>query len=181
AYFSIAIHHSFAPRLYNYTEHATDLIFKYDPNLRREFEGIFPAAEFDLGELGSAPRLQDRDLLQGWRAVTALGTYNSRHGGDIVLWDEGWIIRFPPGFTILFPAALMRYSFVDVLPGEKQYTFSQYTPAGLHRYITNGYRSDGHFERSASKLEMETRNSALRRRLETGVQQYSTLDEFINA
>ncbi|KAJ7655758.1 hypothetical protein DFH06DRAFT_992525 [Mycena polygramma] len=180
AAFQNTIHQSFAPKLYKYTENASDLIYKYDDNLRREFEGIFPAAEFDLGELGSAPRLQDRDLIQGWRAVTALGTYNSHFGGDLVLWDDGWIIRFPPGATILFPAALMRYSFVDVLPGEKQYTFSQYSPAGLYRYIINGYRSDGHFERTAEKREMETRNRARGRRLEAAVKMYSTLNEFIN-
>ncbi|KAJ6474619.1 hypothetical protein DFH06DRAFT_1011593 [Mycena polygramma] len=180
AAFQNTIHQSFAPKLYKYTENASDLIYKYDENLRREFEGIFPTAEFDLGELGSAPRLQDRDLIQGWRALTALGTYNSHFGGDLVLWDDGWIIRFPPGATILFPAALMRYSFVDVLPGEKQYTFSQYSPAGLYRYILNGYRSDGHFERSAEKREMETRNRARGRRLEAAVKMYSTLNEFIN-
>ncbi|KAJ7601267.1 hypothetical protein DFH06DRAFT_1010621, partial [Mycena polygramma] len=180
AAFHNTIHNSFSPKLHAYTANGTDLIFKYDSNLRREFEGIFPAAEFDLGELGSAPRLQDRDLTHGWRALTALGNYDSRYGGDIILWDDGWVIRFPPGATILFPAAVMRYSFVDVLPGEKQYTFSQYSPAGLYRYITNGYKSDSAFERETSAREMEAVKSGRRRRMEAALKMYSRLDEFVN-
>ncbi|KAJ7922178.1 hypothetical protein B0H13DRAFT_1603935, partial [Mycena leptocephala] len=180
AAFHNTILQSFAPKIYAYTENTTDLIYKFDENLRREFDGVFPAAEFDLGELGSAPRLQDRDVLHGWRALTALGMYNSRYGGDIILWDDGFVIRFPPGATILFPAALMRYSFVEVQAGEKQYTLSQYSPAGLYRYITNGYVNDSTFERMADKRAMETMHRARGRRLEAGVNMYSRLDEYIN-
>ncbi|KAJ7678331.1 hypothetical protein DFH06DRAFT_1317123 [Mycena polygramma] len=73
------IHHSFAPRLYNYTEHATDLIFKYDPNLRREFEGIFPAAEFDLGSSVPRPACKTGICFKaGVPSLLLLGTYNAR-------------------------------------------------------------------------------------------------------
>ncbi|KAJ7843686.1 hypothetical protein B0H13DRAFT_1648320, partial [Mycena leptocephala] len=180
AAFHNTILQSFAPKIYAYTENSTDLIYKFDEDLRRELPGVFPAAEFDLGELGSAPRLQDKDVLHGWRALTALGTYDSRYGGDIILWDDGFVLRFPPGATFLFPAALMRYSFVEVQPGEKQYTFSQYSPAGLHCYITNGYVSDSTFERTADKRAMESMHRARGRRLEAGVNMYSRLDEYIN-
>ncbi|KAJ7909217.1 hypothetical protein B0H13DRAFT_1877968 [Mycena leptocephala] len=155
AAFHNTILQSFAPKIYAYTENSTDLIYKFDEDLRRELPGVFPAAEFDLGELGSAPRLQDKDVLHGWRALTALGTYDSRYGGDIILWDDGFVLRFPPGATFLFPAALMRYSFVEVQPG-------------LHRYITNGYVSDSTFERTADKRAMESMHRARGRRLEAG-------------
>ncbi|KAJ7664811.1 hypothetical protein B0H17DRAFT_848388, partial [Mycena rosella] len=125
---------SFAPKLYVYTENAMDLIFKHNNELHREFPGAFASAEYDLGDLGSALQLQDRDLLQGWRALTALGTYDSRYGGDLVLWDDGFVVRFPPGAIVLFPAALMCYLFVGVRPGEKQYMFSQSSTAGLYQY-----------------------------------------------
>ncbi|KAJ7680860.1 hypothetical protein DFH06DRAFT_973391, partial [Mycena polygramma] len=177
---STAIHESFSPKLYAYTKNATELIHSFDSTLRREFQGAFPAAEFDLGELGSAPRLQDKDLLHGWRALTALGNYDSRYGGDIILWDDGFIIRFPPGATILFPAALMRYSFVSVRPGEKQYAFSQYSPAGLYRYITNGYVSDRTIEGNRDKRAVEAVKRARGRRLEAAIDMYSTLNEFVN-
>ncbi|KAJ7036230.1 hypothetical protein C8F04DRAFT_954020, partial [Mycena alexandri] len=172
---------SFSPRLYNYIENVTDLIHKHDKTLRREFPGAFAAAEFDLGELGSAPRLQDKDLLHGWRALTALGTYDSRRGGDIILWDDGWVIRFPPGATIFFPAALMRYSFVEVQPGEKQYTFSQYLPAGLARYVANGYESDAQFERLGTKKDLEGLHRMRGRRLDAAINMYSSIDEYISA
>ncbi|KAJ6503463.1 hypothetical protein C8R47DRAFT_969210 [Mycena vitilis] len=175
-----AIYQSFSPKLYAYTENATDLIFKYDSQLRREFPGAYSAAEFDLGDMGSAPRLQDRDLLHGWRALTALGNYDSRYGGDIILWDDGFIIRFPPGATILLPAAIMRYSFVNVRPGEKQYAFSQYSPGGLYRYITNGYVNDATFENDAGPREMEAVKRARGRRFEAAMKMYSTIDEFVN-
>ncbi|KAJ7017506.1 hypothetical protein C8F04DRAFT_979167, partial [Mycena alexandri] len=113
--------------------------------------------------------------------LTALGTYDSRYRGDIILWDDGWVIRFPPGATILFPAALMRYSFVQVQPGEKQYTFSQYLPAGLARYVGNGYESDAQFERGATKRDMEGLRRMRGRRLDAAINMYSSIDEYVSA
>jgi hypothetical protein len=166
--------------MFTYCENAMNLIFKHDPELRREYPGAFAGSEFSLGGIGSAPRIHDRDLLQGWRAITSLGTYDSRYGGDIVLWDEGLIVRFPPGTTILFPAALMRYSFVGVQGGEVQYHFAQFSSAGLYRYILNGYVSDRRFESTATKKEMALMEAARRRRVAAGLKMFSTIGEFVN-
>ncbi|KAJ7179733.1 hypothetical protein C8R46DRAFT_1212273 [Mycena filopes] len=153
ACFQNTIFQSFAPKMHKYVENASELIFKFNKDLRQEIEGVFSAAEFDLGDLGSAPRLEDKDLLHGWRAVTALGTYDS---------------------------PLMRYSFVDVRPGEKQYTFAQYSPAGLYRFITNGYVSDETFEAEADKRDVERLDRLRARRMEAALKMYSRLDEFVN-
>ncbi|KAJ7229584.1 hypothetical protein C8J57DRAFT_989399, partial [Mycena rebaudengoi] len=153
--FQNTIYQAFAPRLHAYSENAVDLIFTHDPELRRVYPGVFSAVEFHLGGLESPPRLHDRDFLHGWRALTSFGKYDSRFGGDLILWDEGLVIHFPPGATVLFPVALMRYSFCAVRDGETHYNFSQYMPSGLFRYIDNGYRSDRAVELGARYMEKE--------------------------
>ncbi|KAJ7608826.1 hypothetical protein DFH06DRAFT_1017486, partial [Mycena polygramma] len=180
AAFQNAIFESFSPKMFAYCENAMDLIFKHEPDLRREYPGAFAGCEFNLGDLGSAPRIHDRDLLHGWRALTALGKYDARYGGDLVLWDKGLIVRFPPGTTILFPAALMRYSFVGVRDGEAQYHFAQFCSGGLFRYILNGYVNDALYESNASRREMAQMDIARRRRLDASVKMFSTIGEYIN-
>ncbi|KAJ7469887.1 hypothetical protein B0H11DRAFT_1920498 [Mycena galericulata] len=123
-----------------------DLFLPFDvPHERRPRDpSAFSILSYEFGASGSPSRLDQFDLLEGWRAITALGNYNCRYGGDLVLWDEKRVIKFPPGSTVLIPAARMRYSFTAVGDDETHYLVAQHTPAGLHRYVVNGY---SHVER----------------------------------
>ncbi|KAJ7076954.1 hypothetical protein C8R43DRAFT_910584, partial [Mycena crocata] len=87
--------------------------------------------------------LDETDMLEGWRVITALGNYDSRFGGDLVMWDEKKILRFPPGSSFLVPAARMRYSFTAVGEGETHFLMSQHMHAGLHRFVVNGFAHEG--------------------------------------
>ncbi|KAJ7217453.1 hypothetical protein C8J57DRAFT_1095808, partial [Mycena rebaudengoi] len=176
--FQNAIYRAFAPKLHTYSENAVDLIFAHDSELHRVYPGAFSAAEFHLGGLESPPRLHDKDFLHGWRALTSFGKYDSRFGGDLILWDEGLVIRFPPGATVLFPAVLMHYSFCMVRDGETLYNFSQYAPAGLFRYIDNGYRSNP-MEGGTCVWEKERLHAKRDRRLGAAIKMYSTFGEFV--
>jgi hypothetical protein len=52
------------------------------------------------------------------------------------------IIRFPPGLTILIPSMLMCHSNCSILPGEKHFSFTQFTATGIFCFVDNNFRTD---------------------------------------
>ncbi|KAJ7168778.1 hypothetical protein C8R46DRAFT_897578, partial [Mycena filopes] len=137
----------FAPRLLADMRKTKEDIRKHDPFLHETWPGTaFHATEFFMGHGESAPRLDDLDMIWGWRALTALGDYNPRWGGELILWDERKVIRFPPGATFLFPSAMTRYSFTQIRAQESCFAFSQYAHAGCVRYAENDFLNEANFE-----------------------------------
>ncbi|KAJ6458088.1 hypothetical protein DFH09DRAFT_961241, partial [Mycena vulgaris] len=175
----------FAPRLWGHVagtkqkllaNAADDLA---SPRLRDNFSGgAFAASEFFLGSAESPPRLDDRDMLWGWRGLTSLGTYDSRFGGELILWDEKLVIKFPVGATFLFPAAFMRYSFTAIRPWERRYSFSQYSQGALFRYAENGFMSEANFEATAWREAHDARNRIRDARMQTALGMYSNMHDF---
>ncbi|KAJ7483692.1 hypothetical protein B0H11DRAFT_1723218, partial [Mycena galericulata] len=170
----------FAPRLHSYVDQARETLLHHDPTLCDNITGgAYPSVEFYLGSPESPPRLDDLDMMWAWRALTALGVYNPRWGGELILWDEKKVIQFPPGATFLFPAAFMRYSFTQVRMLERQYAFSQYAQAGLFRYIDNGFKSEMNFEATAWRAEYESRERAKDARVVRALGMYSLVNEVV--
>jgi hypothetical protein len=79
------------------------------------------------------------------------------HGGHIIFWDLGLVVCFPPGATILFPAGLLRYSFVKVRPGEHRHAVLQWAGGGITRWLANGHLPDAEFAVHATREEHEAR------------------------
>ncbi|KAJ7184056.1 hypothetical protein C8R46DRAFT_882930, partial [Mycena filopes] len=130
----------FAPRLLAHTRELKEKICEHDPFLRAPWEdSVLPATEFFLGDAESPPRIDDLDAIWGWRSLTALGDYNPRWGGELILWEERMVFKFPPGATFLFPGSMSRYSFTQIQEGETCYAFSQYAQAGLFHYAENSH------------------------------------------
>ncbi|KAJ7715052.1 hypothetical protein B0H16DRAFT_1742268 [Mycena metata] len=105
----------------------------YNPSLRCNFSrriSAFAAATLNFGPT------------TGWCAITALGFFNPDVGGHLVLWDLKLIIRFPAGSTILIPSAILRHSNIGIAAGERCYSFTQYTAAGLFRWVDNNFRTE---------------------------------------
>ncbi|KZT20272.1 hypothetical protein NEOLEDRAFT_1039008, partial [Neolentinus lepideus HHB14362 ss-1] len=50
------------------------------------------------------------DLIFGCCAITALGKYDSKRGGHLVLWDLGLDVEFPVVRTTFISAGMLRYS-----------------------------------------------------------------------
>ncbi|KAJ7164846.1 hypothetical protein C8R43DRAFT_1122726 [Mycena crocata] len=122
------------------------LTFDYNPALKHNFErkySAFAAATLNFGpRTVTLPHIDALNLAWGWCAITALGFFNPDAGGHLVLWDLKLIIRFPPGSTILIPSAILRHSNIPIQPGESRYSFTQFTAAGLFRWVDNGFKSD---------------------------------------
>ncbi|KAF8197638.1 hypothetical protein K438DRAFT_1967188 [Mycena galopus ATCC 62051] len=104
---------------------------------------VFAAITFNFGpRTVTYPHLDFANLAWGWCAITALGNFDPDKGGHLILWDLKLIIRFPPGSTILIPSALMRHSNTSIQTHETRFSFTQYTSAGIFRFVENGFQSD---------------------------------------
>ncbi|KAJ7161446.1 hypothetical protein C8R43DRAFT_865398, partial [Mycena crocata] len=131
--FASCMFYIFAEKMYNnfqyclasYEEH-------YNDTRCPLLQSVFSAITFLLG---TNPRIpMDDDVAWGWSAFTALGSFNSKEGGHLILWDFNIVVPFPPGSTILFPRALVRYSFVKIAPTETRYCIVQFTPAPVFHF-----------------------------------------------
>jgi hypothetical protein len=140
-YFS-AVFGTWAPKLYGYYEDNLGKLFEHDASLRKPFCSIFPAATYNLGpRTVCIPHVDFANLPFGYCAITALGDYDPKKGGHLVLWDCKLIIEFPPGSTILVPSAIVTHSNVPVGETERRYSFTQYAAGGLFRWVDNNFMS----------------------------------------
>jgi hypothetical protein len=87
--------------------------------------------------------------------VTALGAFDPKRGGHLILWDCHLVIEFPPGSTILLPSAILAHSNVAVSSHETRYSFTQYTAGGLFRWVEQGFQKTKDFYDSLSDEERE--------------------------
>lgn len=165
----------FAYNLFGFYREQTDLLFTWCPTLVRTFaKTVFCAATFNFGpNTASWPHVDDKNFASGWCAITALGWFDPDHGGHLVLWDFGLVIRFPAGCTILIPSAIVTHSNVPVRDHETRYSFIQYTTGHIFRFVDNGFRSDISFEAEASVEEIRRRDAEKKTRWERGVHMFS--------
>ncbi|KAJ7184782.1 hypothetical protein C8R46DRAFT_883310 [Mycena filopes] len=155
-------------------------IFQHDPFLRYPWaDSAFTAAEFFLGDQESPPRIDDLDAIWGWRALTALGDYDPHWGGELILWEEKKVIKFPPGATFLFPSSMTRYSFTQIRAGESRFEFNQYAQAGLFRYAENDFLSEANFEAISWQKDRRERERAKNARMATALGAYGSLKELV--
>ncbi|KAK7433620.1 hypothetical protein VKT23_020675 [Stygiomarasmius scandens] len=126
---------TWAPRLYKKYSETMSKLREHDPSIRFNWAtSIFAAATFNFGPQTVSCLHQDYlNYVFGWCAVTALGSFDYHLGGHLILWDLGLVIEFPPGATILIPSAYLKHSNTTIGPGERRYSFTQYTAGGIFR------------------------------------------------
>lgn len=110
-------------------------------------------------------------------SVAALGSFDPKRGGHLILWDLKLVIEFPPGATILIPSAVLRHSNTSIQAGETRYSFTQYSAGGLFRWVEQGFRKQPAFERSLNKRQMAEEQERTKGRWARGMAMYSTIDE----
>ncbi|KAJ7248908.1 hypothetical protein B0H12DRAFT_990774, partial [Mycena haematopus] len=105
---------------------------------------VYSATAFELGGphrqglFGGLVSLR-RHEIGGWDNLIALGEYEPSLGGQVIFWDLGLVVGFPPGSSILLPSGgVLRYSFVAVRPHERRYSILQWAGAGVSRWLDNG-------------------------------------------
>jgi hypothetical protein len=134
---------------------------------------IFPMAAFNLGpKVETWPHNDYQNFAPGLCAITALGDYDPKKGGHLVLWELGLIIEFPPGSTILLPSACIKHSNTSVGESETRMSIAQYAPAGLFRWADDGFQLA---EKGAATEAQKEREAGERCKAYVGL--FSTLAE----
>ncbi|KAF9021297.1 hypothetical protein BDZ89DRAFT_957632 [Hymenopellis radicata] len=148
------------PQLHARYSNVLDSLLNHHPNLRRCFKnGVFGACSINVGRVSTLRHHDHLNLVTGVCSITAGGDFDYTRGGHLVLWDLQLVVQFPPGSTIMIPSALLEHSNVGVSDEETRWSFTQYSAAGLFRWVDNGFRSDGAafeaFKDKKKKAELE--------------------------
>lgn len=166
---------AYASQCHAYSKATLDSLFTWNPKLRRLFKNsAWAACTVNLGPFSiSYPHLDAANLCFGWCAITALGNFDPKRGGHLVLWDLGLFFQFPPGATILIPSALLVHSNVPISPDEERFSIIQYSSAGLFRWVENGFMSDIDFDRTANPEQQRKRYIERSNRWGSGLRMFS--------
>ncbi|KAJ6512505.1 hypothetical protein C8R45DRAFT_960594 [Mycena sanguinolenta] len=178
--FGNTLYRTWNPRVHADFEDMLDDCIEDNPALKRNFpapRSAFAAATINFGPATVTNRHVDaHNLAWGWCCITALGDFDADRGGHLILWDLKLVIRFPAGSTILIPSAILRHSNVPIVAGQRRYSFTQYSAAGLFRWVDNGFRSDRSIKEDpvmqADKAYLASRTAARRTRWQTGINKY---------
>ena len=82
----------------------------------------------------------------GWCAVTALGFYDYKKGGQIVFEELKLIVDFPPGSTMFLPSALLTHFNLAVDGEERRFSIVRYIAGGLFMWVASGFRTQKQFK-----------------------------------
>jgi hypothetical protein len=167
-----------APKLYRFYADTVTRLNANDPSLIFNFpNSIFACSTYNFGpQTVSLEHIDFSNYIAGWCGITALGRFNYKLGGHLVLWDLKLVLEFPPGWTILIPSAYLRHSNTCIAADETRYSFTQYTAGGIFRYVADGFlmrtqMSDE--DRKAAELRQ-------RNRISEDLNLYSTISELKN-
>ncbi|KAJ7633329.1 hypothetical protein DFH06DRAFT_1004397 [Mycena polygramma] len=179
--FANSMFQCYAPDLHEYYTTTLDQLHRWDRRLKRNFlptASVFAAATFNFGlSTVTLPHIDFANLAWGWCAITALGNFDPDKGGHLILWDLKLIIRFPPGSTLFIPSALLRHSNTSIQSNEKRFSFTQFTAAGIFRFVDNGFKTDRTINESGmSGAERAQRAEARRNRWVEGLKMYRRWD-----
>ena len=126
----------------------------------------------------SATTFEHRDqknLPNGWCAVTALGDFDASNGGHLVFRQLGLAVRFPSGSTILFPSATLVHGNTCIQEGEHRASITQYAAGGLFRWVEYGCKLAEELEERDPQRYRELQRTG-KQRWEEALQRYSTVD-----
>ncbi|KAH9838765.1 uncharacterized protein C8Q71DRAFT_704833, partial [Rhodofomes roseus] len=110
----------------------------------------------------TVPHRDYANLAWGWCLIVALGDFDPRKGGQLVLWVLKLVINFPSGSSILIPSSLLLHSNTVIQDGEDRRSITCYSAGALHRWVDQGMQTKVKFQASmdGEKLE-EFRQSEL--------------------
>lgn len=119
------------------------LLFEAHPSLGLNFQNsVYPAASFNFGpETACFPHTDAANDPCNFCHITALGRFDPKHSGRLILFDYKLVIEFPPGSSALIPSAIARHGNTGIRVGEMRQSFTQYCAGGLLRWVDAGFRT----------------------------------------
>ncbi|KAI0696766.1 hypothetical protein C8T65DRAFT_583190, partial [Cerioporus squamosus] len=133
--------------MYKYYEENMGRLRRADPTLRANWQpDVFAAATFNFGPRSVARvHTDDKNFAPGWCGIMALGDFDHKKGGHMVLWDLKLVVEFPPGTVMFIPSAILRHSNTTVAEHEKRMSFTQFTAGALFRWVDCGMQTQKNF------------------------------------
>jgi hypothetical protein len=152
-------------------------------NLRRPYDndvGVYPCRSFNLGEhTASYPHTDTVNLAHSWCTITAIGSFNAKKGGHIVLHNLNLVIDFPASATVLLPSALITHSNTAIEQHETRFSIVQYASGGLFRWVKNGFMSNSSWYEKASDEEVAQRKEDENNRWAKSLEMFTKIEELV--
>lgn len=148
------------------------------------FRAVFPDSPFCAFTMNMGPHtvcIGHRDfwnLVYGTCPIGALGPFNHRTGGHIILHEPKVIFEFRRGDVMFIPSGAITHENVPIAEGETRYSFTMYTAGGLFRYVWCGQRTVREVRETDEGLYARYIAEGPGR-WEDGWKRYSTINELI--
>ncbi|KAJ3898616.1 hypothetical protein F5879DRAFT_1012635 [Lentinula edodes] len=177
--FATGVFKTWALRLYRYCEdHFNDLLSSDHSLVRIFHNSVLPAAAFNFGPRTIClPHIDFGNLPFNLCWIWALGWYNWKKGGHIILWDLKLVVEFPPGSLVAIPSGVCRHSNTCVGKKEVRYSFTQYAPGGNFRWVDRGFQSEENYHAGLTAAEAREEKLRKKARWKMGLELFSTLAE----
>ncbi|KAL1684518.1 hypothetical protein GGG16DRAFT_119722 [Schizophyllum commune] len=168
-----------APELHTFLRMNRRILREHQPDLRHNFRSsVWAATTVNYGpRTATLPHKDYANLPWGWCPITALGNFDPKRGGHLVLWELRLVIEFPPGSTIIIPSGLITHSNVPVGPDETRFSVTQYTAGALIRWVDQGFQTKDAFLSTLSRQRRAEEEAKAKTRYLKGLSMYSTLSE----
>lgn len=144
------------PGVYDYQKTRVEQVLaeKSDrPPLRQTTpKTAFPTTACNFRSVCCCPHRDTQNCPFGWCAITALGKFDHRRGGHLILWELRLIIEFPHGHTILIPSATVTHFNTPVADAETRMSMTQYCAGSVLRYADNLGSTDKDLRRKNKAL-----------------------------
>ncbi|KAG8902564.1 hypothetical protein FRC00_002448 [Tulasnella sp. 408] len=140
---------TWAPDIYEDYLHCHTNIVSRNPSLDivypAEASDVLPFASLtaNLGPRTVCYRHKDAKnrAAGGLCVVKALGPYDWRRGGHLVLHELGLIVEMRPGDVVFFPSAVISHETIPIGDDERRYSLVWYSAGGLFRWLDFGFQS----------------------------------------
>ncbi|KAJ3926015.1 MAG: hypothetical protein NXY57DRAFT_906316, partial [Lentinula lateritia] len=177
--FATGVFKAWAPRLYEYCADHFERLLASDCSLVQIFKNsVLPVAAFNFGpRTVCLPHIDFGNLAFNLCWIWALGWFNWRKGGHLILWDFRLVIEFPPGTLAAIPSGVCRHSNTRIGKKETRYSFTQYAPGGNFHWVDHGFQTEEDYVASRSKTEANAERVWKRHRWAMGLNLFPTLEE----
>jgi hypothetical protein len=170
---------SWYPELHAYYADHLEALLTNDPGLVRNYRSsVFASATVNFGPRTLCFKHRDiANLPFGLCAITALGSFDPKRGGHLVLWECGLVIEFPAGSTVLIPSAVISHCNTAIGSNEHRYSFTQYSAGGLFRWVQHRFKLDDEYYSELTEEEVEEDKKRNASRWAEGLSMLSPLDK----
>jgi hypothetical protein len=169
---------AWSPGVYEEIEEKLGRLQAHDPSLSKPFPlSVYPCAAFNFGPQVCCKGHRDAsNYPPSWCAIQALGQFNARRGGHLVIKELKIFIQFPAGSTIHLPSALLTHGNTPVEGDEIRISFTQFCPGGLIRWVDNDFQTQKDMEKRLSKKKYLEKMKLKETRWKRGLEKICSLE-----